>query len=261
MGRLKALILDCDGVIAETERDGHRVSFNRVFEEEGINAYWSVEEYEKLLRVGGGKERMKAYFEERNELFPRYRFNDEDIKRLHRRKTEIFMDMSAKGELPIRPGIKRLVLEAYDKGILLVVCSTSNEKSVRALIKSVMGEQAVDYFDGIFAGDIVKAKKPAPDIYNLAKERFNLKGDECIVIEDNRNGLLAAKGAGMYCVVTVSFYSQKEELKEADLVVESLGDPGKPANVMKSNPRVHGNIEYITIDILERLIEKAGGSQ
>merc|ERR1719163_42966 len=57
-----AILFDCDGVLADTERDGHRVSFNKVFAEKGYEFEWGVEEYGRLCEVGGGKERMTAYF-------------------------------------------------------------------------------------------------------------------------------------------------------------------------------------------------------
>ncbi len=256
MSEMKALIFDCDGVIAETERDGHRVSFNRAFKEMGIDAQWGVDEYRELLKTAGGKERMKVYFGKKGSRFPGINFDDEKIQAIHKRKTEIFMEMSKKGELPVRPGIKRIINEAHQRGLILAACSTSNEKSVETLIRSAVGEKEFTYFSSIFAGDIVRHKKPAPDIYNLVKEKYSLDGSECFVIEDNRNGLMAAKNAGMYCIVTTSFYSKDEDLKEANLVVTSLGDPGNPAVVLKSASDICHDTEYITVSVLNEIIKK-----
>lgn len=258
MGIMKALIFDCDGVIAETERDGHRVSFNRAFKEMGIDAQWSIDEYKELLKTSGGKERMKVWFGSHNSALPGKNIDDELIRSLHKRKTEIFMEMGRNGELPVRPGIKRIINEAHEKGLLLAVCSTSNEKSVETLIKSAVGEKEFLYFDVILAGDIVKKKKPAPDIYDMAKKRLGLKAEECFVVEDNRNGLMAARNAGMYCVVTVSFYSRDEDLKEADLLVSSLGDPEIPVSIFKPKCSVHLEKGFITIDVLEDIMKKGG---
>ena len=255
MGNLRALLFDCDGVIAETERDGHRVSFNRAFKQQGIPVEWSIKEYSDLLKIAGGKERMKGYFSNYPDLIKTFNIDDNTIKDLHQLKTQIFMNMSANGELPIRPGIKRLVKEAHNRGIKLAVCSTSNEKSVTALVEAVMGKEGLGWFDAIFAGDVVKAKKPAPDIYNLAKDRWGLQPNECFVVEDTRNGLLAAKAADMHCIVTVSFYSKDEDFKEADLVVSSLGDPNMDAiEYFNSNPKLIDKPEYIMIDNLIKLL-------
>jgi HAD superfamily hydrolase (TIGR01509 family) len=240
MSRLKALIFDCDGVLAETERDGHRVAFNKAFRQAGLDAEWSVEEYGELVKISGGKERMKSYFKEKAD--------DEKIAGLHKLKTGIFMEMSEAGQLPGRTGIKRIIKEAHDAGLMLFVCSTSNEKSVSSLLKANVGEEYFSWFTELFCGDIVKAKKPAPDIYNLVKDKYNLLPDECFVVEDSRNGLLAAKAAGMNCIVTPSFYSAEEDFSEADIVVSSLGDPGTPKiTVIKSNPRLTRDAEYITV--------------
>ena len=82
----------------------------------------------------------------------------------------------------------------------------------------------------VFAGDIVPAKKPDPAIYQLALERLSVGPGDAIVIEDSRNGLLAAVGAGLRCVVTISSYTAGEDMSEAAIVVTSLGDPGEPAS-------------------------------
>ena len=81
-------------------------------------------------------------------------------------------------------------------------------------------------------GDIVPAKKPDPAIYEMAVARLEVAPDEVIVIEDSRNGLLAAVGANLRCVVTVNGYTATEDMSEAVLVVTSLGDPGEPAQVL-----------------------------
>jgi len=252
MTELKALVFDCDGVLAETEKDGHRVSFNRAFKEEGLQVEWGLEEYGELLEVAGGKERMKFYFTN----LDKKDISDEFITKLHRTKTTIFMEMCNKGELPIRPGIKRLIQEARDCGLMLSVCSTSNYNSVVALMNAILGNQFFSYFEGnIFAGDIVNSKKPSPDIYNLMKTKLKLKGEECCVIEDNENGLLAAKGAGVNCIVTVSYYSVGEDFRNADLVVSSLGDPGTPKiNIYKENASLgEEHISFITLKHLKQI--------
>ena len=60
---MKALIFDCDGVLADTERDGHRVAFNRAFAARGLESRWDVPTYGELLKVAGGKERMRHWFQ------------------------------------------------------------------------------------------------------------------------------------------------------------------------------------------------------
>ncbi len=222
--RLRALIFDCDGVLAETERDGHRVAFNETFARMGYDLEWDVALYQELVKVGGGKERMKHFFESTS--WPAGT-GDRDalIKELHRIKTDCYTQMVESGRLPLRPGVARLVDEAIAAGVQLAVCSTSNEKSVHTLVERLLGPARKARFDVILAGDVVSKKKPDPEIYRLVLARLNVKPAQGVVVEDNRNGLLAAKGAGLYCIVTTNAYTQDEDFSEADLVVSELGDP------------------------------------
>jgi HAD superfamily hydrolase (TIGR01509 family) len=221
---MKALIFDCDGVLVDTERDGHRVAFNRAFAEAGIRAEWDVKLYGELLKVAGGKERMKHYFDIKG--WPPGKTAETLIPELHKKKTAIFTSLVAGGRLPLRPGITRIVDEAHAAGIRLGVCTTSDPKSIDGVL-DLMGPKRKAYFEMVLAGDVVAKKKPSPDIYLLAKERLGLDARDCIVIEDSRNGLLAAAGAGMPCLITKSAYTQNEDFREAARVVPELGDvPG-----------------------------------
>jgi HAD superfamily hydrolase (TIGR01509 family) len=219
---LQALIFDCDGVLVDTELDGHRVSFNRAFKEAGLPTEWNAERYGELLSTAGGKERMRRHFDKTG--WPMgHPDHDALIAQLHTLKTNIFMDLISTGKLPLRPGIQRIVDEAIAAGITLAVCSTSNERAVQAVVDVMLG-QARSAKITVFAGDVVAAKKPAPDIYNLAAKTLNLAPESCIVIEDSNNGLRAAKSAGMRCIVTKSTYTVGEDFSLADKVVNTLDD-------------------------------------
>ncbi len=222
---MKALIFDCDGVLVDTEKDGHRVAFNRTFKKMGYSIEWDVDLYGELLAISGGKERMKHYFSQ--EGWPEG-VSDRDnlILDLHKMKTDTFMQIIESGELTLRPGVARLVDEAMaDGNILLAICSTSNERSVNLIAEKLLGPGRKAKFSAILAGDIVSKKKPDPEIYNLAVERLGVEPEECVVVEDTRNGLLAAKAAGMKCIITTNGYTEEEDFSEADLVVPELGDP------------------------------------
>ena len=143
------------------------------------------------------------------------------IKTLHKRKTEIFMELIEAGGLPLRPGVKRLVDEAIAAGITLAVCSTSNERAVTAVVEIMLGRERARHI-AIFAGDVVPKKKPDPAIYTLAAGKLGLDPARCVVVEDSNNGLSAAKAAGMNCIVTVSSYTADEDFAAADLVVPDL---------------------------------------
>jgi len=220
---VKAIIFDCDGVLVDTERDGHRVAFNRAFKALGINAEWDVPLYAELLLVAGGKERMRAYFDKFGWPEGRAESKDELILALHKKKTAIFVELISGGELPLRPGIRRIVEEAAAAGVKLGVCTTSAFESIDGVL-NLLGPELKAKFDFVHAGDVVKKKKPDPEIYELAKQSLGLPVHECIVIEDSRNGLLAATGAGLPTVITTSTYTTDEDFSEAEIVVPELGD-------------------------------------
>ncbi|HEX7236352.1 MAG TPA: HAD-IA family hydrolase [Gammaproteobacteria bacterium] len=227
---MKALIFDCDGVLVDTERDGHRVAFNRAFAAAGIDANWDVELYGKLLTIAGGKERMTFYFNEVG--WPKGKTAETLIPELHKRKTAIFTDLIAQGSLPLRPGVSRIVDEAHAAGIRLGVCTTSDPKAIDGVL-NLFGAERKKWFEVVLAGDIVKKKKPDPEIYNLAKQTLGLDARECVVVEDSRNGLLASLGAGIPTLITTSTYTKDEDFKGAARVVPELGDPPKVLVTLK----------------------------
>lgn len=219
---LQALIFDCDGVLVDTELDGHRVSFNQAFKQAGLDIQWNPQRYGELLEIAGGKERMRRHFDETG--WP-LGHDDHDalIEQLHKRKTNLFMGLISTGSLPLRPGVQRLVDEAIAARVLIAVCSTSNERAVQSVVDVLLGPVRAAKIR-IFAGDVVAAKKPAPDIYNLAATTMKLEAEKCVVIEDSNIGLRAAKAAGMNCIVTKSTYTVDEDFSLADKVVNTLDD-------------------------------------
>jgi HAD superfamily hydrolase (TIGR01509 family) len=222
---LEAILFDCDGVLADTERDGHRPAFNRAFQNNNIDEDWGVELYGKLLETGGGKERMTAHWNEVGwpDVIEEGEGRAKKVKELHLEKTDIFMEMIGEGSIPLRPGVLRLVDEAIAAGVKLAVCSTSNEKAVSNLVLTLMGSERRSKFE-IYAGDMVKVKKPAPDVYNMAVEAMGLDKSRCVIVEDTHIGLGAALAAGINCLVTKSSYSADEDFTGAKMIVDELGD-------------------------------------
>lgn len=249
----KALLLDCDGVLADTEEFGHLVAFNQVFEEMGYPFWWSTEEYGELLLVGGGKERAIKYAQETGADLG----FDGDLKaaatEIHRRKTEIYIELVTGGKLPERPGIRRLINEALAAGWTVGVASTSALPSVTSVLKAVTDAEAFDKVAGIFAGDIVPAKKPAPDIYLLAVEELGLDPKEVVVIEDSRAGAEAAEAAGLKHIVTMSSFTRGHPFPHAVTVVDKLGDPGDPAD-MREGVDIRNTDGFIDVSSLEKAL-------
>lgn len=230
MAKIKGFFFDQDGVIIDTERDGHRVAFNDTFKEFGYDFDWDVDYYHELLQVAGGKERMKHHLHTRGfgkDVDPQE--EDELIKAMHKWKTSRFIEMIESGQLPLRPGVHRFMKEAMDAGLILGVCTTSNERSARAVAYKILSD--ID-FSFVLAGDVVSKKKPDPEIYLLGLEKSGLSPDEVVVIEDSRNGVLAAKAAGLAVVATTNGYTEKEDLSDADIIVSSLGESDGEKGVM-----------------------------
>jgi len=255
----KALIFDCDGVLADTELDGHLVAFNQMWREFGVNWQWTPEQYAEKLKIGGGKERMASLARDADfravvDVPDSEEEWQESVAAWHKRKTEIYKELIAAGALPGRPGVKRLAEGALAQGWTLAVCSTSALPSVQAVLTHVMGEETAAKFAGVFAGDMVKAKKPAPDVYNLAVDHLNLDPAECVVVEDSRNGLLAAHAAGMACVVTYNRMTQDEDFHEAAIVLSSLGDPGGEQAIVAQNQTKAQPLGYLSVADLDKVL-------
>jgi HAD superfamily hydrolase (TIGR01509 family) len=259
----KTLIFDCDGVLADTERDGHLAAFNRMWREYGVDWQWSLEQYAEKVKIGGGKERMASLGRD-DDFRAVYNVPDSDeawwdtVAGWHKRKSEIYKEMIAAGALPGRPGVKRIAEEARTAGWQLAVCSTSSLSSVQAVLDHVMGAETAARFAGVFAGDMAKAKKPDPAIYLLALEKLALAPSNCLVVEDSRNGLLAATAAGMTCIITVNDLTRDEDFHEAALVVSSLGDPGGEQTVVLENRTQAMPQSYVTVRDLEQVLAADG---
>jgi len=215
-------------VLVDTEKDGHRVTFNAAFKQKGLTCEWGVEEYGELLKIGGGKERMTKYFSDSPDAEPWASLKTEAdqqayVKELHLMKTALFSDMIRAGLMPLRPGVARLVAEALAAGVPVAVCSTSSQQAVSTIVSVLLGEEVAKVVR-VFAGDVVPKKKPAPDIYLLAAQTLGLDPAKTVVVEDSAIGLRAAKSARMKCIVTKSGYTSEEDFSKADLVFPNLGD-------------------------------------
>lgn len=220
---LKALIFDVDGTLAETE-EAHREAFNRVFVEWGLDWHWSQPLYRDLLQTTGGKERIRAWQDRLPNDAPRLR--DADIARIHLEKTAIYTGILATGGLELRTGVAELIEAARAEGLRLAVATTTNMPNVAALTRCCWSAAPFEVFDVIAAGDEVEAKKPAPDVFELALERLGLPPGACIAFEDSLNGLISARGAGLRVVVTPSIYTDDQDFSQAQLVTGNLAQLG-----------------------------------
>ena len=248
--KLEALIFDVDGTLSNTEADGHRVAFNKAFDEHGIGWHWDIETYGKLLAVTGGKERMKFYASDflHNENLPDQLH--QLIPELHKTKTRHYTELLASGEIPLRTGVKRLLNEARDKGLRLAIATTTTPENVTALLEHTLGKEAISWFEVIAAGDIVPAKKPAADIYRYALEKMNLDAEQCMAFEDSHNGILSSLGAGLKTIITTNDYTADHNFDGASIVLNHMGEPDTPFTVLTGKAN---GFDYLNCEMIESL--------
>jgi HAD superfamily hydrolase (TIGR01509 family) len=230
--KLEALLLDVDGTLADTERDGHRVAYNRAFAAAGLDWHWDLESYGKLLAVSGGKERMRFYLEQFNTGFEGAAELDGLVDRLYQLKTGFYLELMNEAAIPLRPGVERLLKEAHSSGLRLAIATTTGPENVAALLESSMGPESIAWFDVIAAGDAVPRKKPAPDIYLYALDKMGLPAAACLAIEDSDNGVAASTAAGLKTIVTVNEYTKNQDFSAAVIVLDQLGEPGAGFEVL-----------------------------
>jgi HAD superfamily hydrolase (TIGR01509 family) len=250
VNKLQALIFDVDGTLADTERDGHRVAFNRAFAEVGLDWDWSVTLYGELLEVTGGKERIRFYLNQYRPDFNPSPDLDTFIAKVHAAKTKYYQQLAAEGAIPLRLGVKRLLEEARSQGIRLAIATTASLPNVTALLEQTLGSDSPSWFEVIAAGDIVPAKKPAPDIYQYVLQAMNLDAQDCMAIEDSLQGLEAATQTGLKTVVTVNEYTQNQDFSHAILVLNHLGEPEQPFTVLAGDA---GDGSYLDMELVHRL--------
>jgi len=251
MAELKALIFDVDGTLADTERDGHRVAFNQAFAEAGLDWDWTVDVYGQLLTVTGGKERIKYYLKHFLPDFTPPTELDSFVAELHASKTEHYKALMVDPGLPLRPGVERLLREARDAGLRLAIATTTTPANVTALLTNSLAEDAEDWFEVIAAGDIVPAKKPAPDIFIWAMEQLGLPPENCLAFEDSDNGVKSVVSAGIRSLlVTVNDYTRDQDFSGATVVVDQLGTDERPCQLLAGPELIQDRVD---LDALHKI--------
>jgi len=227
MAELAALLFDVDGTLADTERHGHRIAFNRAFADAGLDWEWDDALYGELLEVTGGKERIHHYLQRTGE---EARFSPEELNdfvaRLHAAKTEHYKRLLAEGGIPLRPGIERLLREARAEGVRLAIATTTTHDNVSALLQQT-------------------------DIYHYVMEKMGLSPHNCVALEDSVHGVQAALGAGLKTVVTVNDYTRHGDFSGATLVIDQAGEPEQPFTVLQGDA---GEADHLDMALLRRLL-------
>ncbi len=251
---LRALLFDMDGTLAETESLAHRVAYNLMFRELGLDIEWTPELYRELLRApGGGRERLIHFRNHYRPALGAHADTDplEWARIVHAGKSRHFRRLLREGRLPLRAGVKRLFVEAVSAGINVCIVTNASHKTVAPVLRYALGERLEHCLEFVVGGENVQRKKPHPDSYLLALDKLRLYPHDCIAVEDSASGLKAAVAAGLTTLVVQNEDTAGEDFSAAVLVVDSLGEPNKPA------PRViRGRLDEpcVTIETLRRLL-------
>lgn len=243
---LKAVIFDVDGTLADTE-EAHRLAFNAGFRDFGLPWEWSTALYRELLAVAGGRERIRHYC---RRCFPTYLADplaDKIITRLHSEKTRHYVEAVARGEVAPRPGVLRLIRQLRADGVRLAIATTTTRANVDALLAASFSSLPADTFEIIGAGEQAGAKKPAPDIYLWVLERLGLAPEDCLAVEDSRNGVVAARAAGLPVLVTECAWTRGEDFADALAVFSDLGEPAAPHRVVRSPSGSNGHVDAMAL--------------
>lgn len=211
---LKAIIFDCDGVIADTEPI-HMAAFGRVLAEEGITL--TEEDYfAHYLAFDDRGCFTRAFGEHREGPSP------EQLSELITRKAG-YVERAMQTGLTLLPGAAEFIRMAADRYPLAIASG-----ALRAEIETVVNHGGLrDCFRATVSSEDVARCKPYPDPFIKALELLNLPGPdrieprECLVIEDSIHGIRAARQADMRCLAVTNSYP-RELLSEAQLVVDSL---------------------------------------
>ena len=219
---IEALLWDVDGTLAETERDGHRVAFNRAFDSLGLPWRWDVPRYGELLRITGGRERLLADIATRGDAPTQPAEREALALQLHRLKNAFYAELVHGGGIALRPGVQALVDEAAVRGLAQAIVTTTSRANVDALLGQQFGDDWRDVFTVAVCGEDVPAKKPHPHAHWLALQQLDLSPRAALAIEDSSPGAAAARAAGVPVVVTCSVYFADDAIEGAAAVGPGL---------------------------------------
>ena len=250
--KLEGIIFDVDGTLADTE-EVHRIAFNRTFEEFGLAWRWSEEIYADLLSISGGKERLTAFGSDLRNEFQNDSIFHNFIAEMHIKKSENYRKLISERKIKLRTGVRRLVMEGRSKKISLNLATSSSFANIDTLLRPNFGSNWRELFHVIESSDTTKEKKPHPAVYENVLKKSALNASRVIAIEDTQNGLDAACKASLKTIVTIHPMTAKNSFDESSFVIDCMGEPDEPFNVLSGNNFGHS---FLNLTLMEKILNQ-----
>ncbi len=206
---LQAIVFDFDGTILETELPDY-LSWQELYQEHQCELPFDL----WLSCVGSSSEDFDPYG-----YLEKMAGRTLDRSQLRLRRRERFLSLVA--EQSLRPGVLEVVAAAQQLGLHLAIASSSSGDWVAKYLDHFNLRQ---HFEVVFTREDVVRVKPDPALYRLAVNALGVLPANAVAIEDSRNGMLAAKAAGLRCVVVPNEITQQSIFPEADLRLTTLAD-------------------------------------
>ena len=246
MTYLKGVYWDLDGTIANTELEAHLPAFNHAFNDLGIDWYWDVKIYIKLLRINGGKNRISYYSKLNND-----HFSDDLIFKIHEKKQFHYLEYIEKNSVNFKTGVFRLIKELHRKKIRQFIVTSSSRNQVDSLIKNLFN--GFNPFEFIISSDDVELKKPNPLPYLKAVQFSGIKKNNSIVFEDSNPGLISAMAAKLPTIfVPSNIPTVLDKNIKLECILNTLGDEYNVANVIKG-PKLKKS--YVDLSFLNEYLK------
>lgn len=205
---MKAVIFDMDGLMFDTERLYMQANA-KVAEELGLGPV----EFMTCRTLGLTSDRVRKEWERE--------FQEKGLRLLERREIYI-REYYEQNHVPVKDGLKELLLYLKEAGLKTAVASSTGESKVRYLLRDA-GIEA--YFDVIVCGDMVKRSKPDPQIYLCAADMLDVRAGECFALEDSRNGICSAYTAGCRVIMVPDLWQPDDRAKKmAEKICEDLNE-------------------------------------